>query len=169
MTTDTSRTMSAYCLFSCRARRLAVGVDAVEAVMEAGRVVRLPLAPRPVAGLCLYRGAILPVVDPADGPAGPDADREGCHPAVLVLRAGRGPLGLLTDRGALAIVETPRHAADGAGPLPEGLVAAGAIERDGRTYAVLDIDRSWKALRDGIEVVYGAGRRPSSFGEGGLS
>lgn len=166
MRTDEPRGAKGYCLFPCGAGSLAVGVDAVEAVMEADRLVRLPLCPRPVFALCIYRGSILPIVGPVGDSKGWDGARGGRLPAVLVLRTGHGHLGLLIDRGALAVVEDCQvsggdrreNAGGEAWPLPEGLVAAGSIERDGLPHPVLDVDRTWKAMRSLIESGYDAGR-----------
>lgn len=160
----------AYCLFTCAAGRLAVGVDAVEAVVEADRLVRLPLCPPPVSALSIYRGGILPIAGPIDDPQGRDAAPRGRLPAVLVLRTSHGPLGLLIDRRALAVVEDGQlvgpagHEAGRAGesPLPGGLVAGGSIELEGRPHPVLDVDRTWTSMRGMIEAGYGAGREDGS-------
>src|SRR5262245_15210354 len=89
----------AYCLFPYRSSVLAVGLAAVETLIEAARLVRLPLCPPPLSNLCPYRGGFLPVARLADdrevSAAGPGAG--GRRPAVLVLRTGHGPLGLLID------------------------------------------------------------------------
>lgn len=153
--TDESQGMKGYCIFPCREGSLAVSVDAVEAVTEASRIVRLPLCPGAVLALGIYRGSILPIVRPFESSRGWDTAPTGRLPAVLVLRTRRGYLGLLIDRGSLAVVEACQISGMG-GPaavheqvshLPEGLVAAGAIERDGTSHAVLDVDRTWTAMR----------------------
>jgi len=144
---------------------LAVRVDDVDAFLEADRFVRIPLAPRPVAGLCTYRGGVLPILDPAD-------DREGSGAGtfvVLSLRTRRGLLGLLVSRGEVVIVADgqgmgtgPDPAAEAGGaPLPQGLVAAGVIERDGETFPVIDPEGTWSRVREMIVDGYTSGRRGS--------
>lgn len=162
-TVASRRSSRAYCLFPCRSRLLAVAVDAVEGILEAARLVRFPLCPWPVAGLCTYRGRILPVVRPADDCEGWAGGRPGLRPTVLVLRTGHGHLGLLIDRDGIRIV-ADAEVDGGAGPVggraplpPEGLVVAGTIDREGKSHAVIDPDRTWSALRSVIEGGYGAG------------
>lgn len=134
-------------------------VDAVEGILEAARIVRLPLCPRPVAGLCTYRGRILPVVRPADDCEGWAAGHPGRRATVLVLRTGQGLLGLLIDRDGIRIVADCEvdggRGPDGEARASEGLVVAGSIERDGKSHAVIDPDRTWSDLRSTIERGYG--------------
>ncbi len=166
----------AYCLFPFRARSLAVGVDAVEALVEADRLVRLPLCPGPVSGLCTYRGGLLPIIQPADDPEGWDEGPGARRPAVLVLRTGRGLLGLLIGRGDITVVEDCR--ADDVGDLtvveggesllPEGLVAAGSIVRDGTSYPLIEPHRTWTAVRELIARGYHDGRGPGAPAAGGV-
>src|SRR5262245_8745680 len=128
-----TREATTYCLFPCRSRLLAVRIAAVEALMEAVRVVRLPLCPRPASALCAYRGGFLPIVRLTDDGEGWVAVPEDRRSAVLVLRTEHGPLGLLIDRGDIAVAENCRADREGdssvreveASPLPEGLVVAG--------------------------------------------
>ena len=75
----------AYCLVPCRSSVLAVSLAAVETIMEAARLIRLPLCPRPVTALCPYRGGFLPILGLADD-----------HGARTVL------CGLANDDGSLA-------------------------------------------------------------------
>jgi hypothetical protein len=166
MTTGEVRMAGAYCLFHCGVGYLAVDVNSVEVVVEVHRLVRLPLCPRPVSALGIYRGGVLPIVEPIDDSSRVGAASAGQQPSVLVLRTGHGPLGLLIDRGSLAVVEDCRVAASGAvgaergeaSALPGGLVAAGSIERDGSPHAILDVGRTWAALRGLVESGYGAYR-----------
>lgn len=170
MTTPDAGATRAYCLFPYQSRWLAVGVDAVEAVLEAPRLVRLPLCPRPPTSMCSHRGGILPVVEPTIEGEGPVVASTGRRPAVLVLRTARGPIGLLIDRAGVAVVEDgPTAGAAGAATLPEGLVAAGTIDRDGRSHAILDPDRTWMALRDLIDRGYGGDRGSFDLEKGGSS
>jgi hypothetical protein len=169
MATVDSGGSRAYCLFAFGAKRLAVGVDAVEGFTEPARLVRLPLCPRIVAGVCTYRGGLLPVIEPAAGATG--------RPSVLILRTGHGLLGLLISRGETAVVEAGDilGSEEGESPLPGGLVAAGAVERGGIACPVLDLDRTWAAVRRLISGGHDAGRstgiataggEPGASGEG---
>ncbi len=159
MTTPDARATRAYCLFPYRSRWLAVGVDAVETVLEAPRLVRLPLCPRPPTSMCSHRGGVLPVVEPAVEGEEPGEEPGGRRPAVLVLRTARGPIGLRIDRAGIAVVEDgPTAGVAGAATLPDGLVAAGTIDREGRSHAILDPDRTWAALRALIDRGYAESR-----------
>lgn len=155
---------TSHCLFACRSLALAVPVEAVEAIVEAARLVRLPLSPWPLAGLCPHRGRFIPVVRPTDDPASRAYSAGGSAHTVLVLRTSHGELGLLIDRAGIAIeagVETAPDASGGPGGPPGsptlrgGFVAVGRIEREGRSHAVLDPDASWAGLRSMIERWYG--------------
>jgi hypothetical protein len=150
-----------YCLFPYRSSLLAVRVEAVETVVEAARLVRLPLCPAPVLALCIYRNGLVPIHRPAGAGADWPAESPDRRRAVLVLRTPHGPLGLLIRRGEVAFVADGRAGgADDCGepsPIAAGVVVAGALEHEGKAYAVLDPGRTWKAVREAIERGYGSG------------
>ena len=163
-------TTRSYCLFPSGARLMAVDVESVEAIMQAARLVRLPLCPHPVLGLCTYRGGLLPIIGTADGPVAQDKESGIRNSAVLILRTGGGPLGLRVDRSKIAVVEGCGAEGDGriqeTSPPPGILVAAGSIVWDGMSYPLLDPDRTWRAVRDRIERGYDAGRGIGMSGSG---
>jgi chemotaxis signal transduction protein len=163
---------TAFCLFPCKSRPLAVSLDVVAGVMETGRLVQLPLCPHPVVGLCTYRGAFIPVVLPAletDGRRSAGSDRES---SVLVLRTGHGDLGLLIDREGISIANDCDVSPQGAlgsqrredSALPTGFVIVGTVARNGKVHSVLDPERTWQGLRSVIDHWYGTsvGNRASA-------
>ncbi|RUL82003.1 chemotaxis protein CheW [Tautonia sociabilis] len=146
----------AYCLFSCESRPMGVPLEAVAEVMEPGRLVRLPLCPKPVRGLCTCRGKIVPVIGasrPAGEPIPPPGDRSG---ALLMLRSANGPWGLAIDRAGVTVEVAPESPAAGELAPPGGFVVSGTVQRGGIPHAILDIDRTWKGLKAEIDRWYAA-------------
>lgn len=157
-----------YCLFTSGPHALGVAVGSVVEVIPRERLVRLPLCPRQVAGLCAYRGGFLPVVGlETAGDRAEVGDDQGR--AVLILWTESGSMGLLIDRRGVS-VEDGVAGLDGAESTDlGGLEFAGTIARGGRRYRVLDPERTWQALRDRVEKWYrdalGPGR-PGGVGTG---
>lgn len=148
------RPSRAYCLFLSESKALGVHLDVVAEVMEAGRLVWLPLCPRQVVGLCTYRGKIVPVVRPGGEGGGPSSGGAGRERAVLILRAGHGLWGLSIDRGGVS-VEVAREGPVGAEPpIGRGFVASGSVGRGGVSHAILDHDRTWRGLKTEIDQWY---------------
>ncbi|QDV35814.1 chemotaxis protein CheW [Tautonia plasticadhaerens] len=168
------RPSRAYCLFLSESRPLGVPLDAVAEVMEAGRLVRLPLCPGQVVGLCTYRGKIVPVVRPGDEGGGPPGGGEGGGRAVLILRTGRGLWGLSIDRGGVSVEVAGEGPAGEGPPIGRGFVASGSVGRRGTSHAVLDPDRSWRGVKTEIDQWYadalgsGGDGFPPPPGQGGV-
>jgi chemotaxis signal transduction protein len=152
------RPSRAFCLFQSESRPLGVVLDVVAEVMEAGRLVWLPLCPRQVVGLCTYRSKIVPVIRPGapDRPPAIGLGGGGRERAVMILRTGNGLWGLSIDRGGVT-VEVARESpagGGGQGALARGFVASGTVDREGRSHAILDHDRTWRALKTEIDHWY---------------
>jgi chemotaxis signal transduction protein len=148
----------AFCLFQSESRPLGVVLEVVAEVMEAGRLVWLPLCPRQVVGLCTYRSKIVPVIRPSD-PDRPPAyglGGDGRERAVMILRTGNGLWGLSIDRGGVSVEVARESPADGGGTmaLARGIVASGTVDREGMSHTILDHDRTWRALKTEIDHWY---------------
>jgi chemotaxis signal transduction protein len=158
--------VAACCLFSCRSRRYAVRLDAVEEVNRVDSLVRLPLGPPRLAGLCVVRRAVVPVfwMDP---PEADDRRAAGEHDLVLVLRIDHGSWGLLIDAEGIVVHQD--------GPAPESGPAEGVdpgrIVRDGKVYEVLDPAHTWHDLRMTVDAWYRSCVRSTrdAIGPGGSS
>ncbi len=148
---------NAYCLLPGASRPLAVSLEAVVGFMEPGRVVRLPLCPKPVVGLCANRGGFMPVLRPIDCADGDErtSDEPSRDETILVLRTPRGDLGLLIHREGVSIAENCVVRATEPMTLSIGFIASGSIERDGATLAVIDPARTWQGLRTLLDGWYG--------------
>lgn len=136
------------CLFTCGPKRFALPVAALGGVIETGDLVRMPLAPARVVGLCSHRRQALPVFQ-----------LEGSTPvctassAVLLVRSDQGTWGLRADREGVAVIES--HVVPGSA---EGPGACGTVLHEGRTYTVLDPELAWRDLRAEIEREYSKAR-----------
>ena len=165
--TAADRSARSYCLFTSGPRALGLDVTSVIEVIRAGLLVQLPLCPRSVLGLCAYRGGFVPVVGPEHGWESLSVHGEDRGQGVLVLRTRRGPVGLLIDRGGVSVEAGTAGPDDAGPPLPGGFAVGGLIERDGRSHAILDPERTWQGLRDEIERRYSdvlGPRRPEAIG-----
>ena len=142
------------CLFTCGSNPFAVDVDALVEVIEPGRVVRVPLAPRHLLGLYPYRGGIVPVVWTGVG-EWPSIEEPGPRPAVLILRSTGGLWGLVVDRQGVVVVDArpgERHS----GLTMEGFLnIVGEVGWAGKTHALFDTSSSWHTLRNATERWYG--------------
>jgi hypothetical protein len=126
-----------WCLFSSRGRPWAVDLDAVVEVVEASSLVRVPMGPPQLVGLCAFRREVVPVVDPLAA-ADPDG-RLGS--TVLMLRTDRGPWGLRIDREGVAVAEAA-CAGD-----------ARSITRGETVHTILDPERAWHDVREAVQRV----------------
>ena len=118
----------------------ALPIAEVLEVVDAPDVAPLPLTPEGVAGQCVHRGRLLPVLD-AGAVLG--VAREGGAGALLVVADGDARFGLLVD-DALDMV-----AVDAAAMRP---MPVGAGQSAGVLQAVLSLDRGLAALVD-MDVV----------------
>jgi hypothetical protein len=156
---------SVYCLLANSAPPLAVALDAVVGFMDATRIVRLPLCPPSVVGLCSYRGGFIPAIRVAESIGGreqtsPEPARDA---AVLVLRTPHGELGLIIHREGVSIAEDCAIRTREARRLPTGFVTGGSLEQNGTSFSVLDTALTWRALRETLDDWHGTrGDEPQS-------
>lgn len=142
-----SATSGHLCLFTCGTRRFALPVAALEGMIEPGPLVRLPLAPARVLGLCSHRRQVLPVFrfDEEGAAGGPLA--------VLLVRTDQGNWGIRADRQGVALIDG-RVVSGGV----EGPGATGTVLHEGRTHTYIDPERAWQALRGEVEREYASAR-----------
>ncbi len=155
MTNNDPRASRAWCMFRIGTRAYAIGLEAVAEIIEAGGLVRLPLSPPCVLGLCTFRRDVVPVVrlveEPADAPGGDDARQ-----TILILRTEQGTWGVKIERGGTVVVESPLDDSVALTAEPAGLAFLGAIRREGVTYPAIDPERTWRRLREAVERGYGS-------------
>ncbi|WP_169977383.1 chemotaxis protein CheW [Tautonia rosea] len=145
----------ALCLFSIASRPLGVDLETVVEVVASGRLVQLPLCPRQVLGLWTYRGKIVPILGLGAQQRNQTGGENETRRAFLILRTHQGLWGLTIDREGVQVeVTEPLQSADRA-ELPGGFMTAGEIESGGVTYAILDLERSWRGVKSEIERWYG--------------
>jgi CheW-like domain len=155
VTSNDPRASRPWCLFRIGTRAYAIGLEAVAEIIEAGGLVRLPLSPACVLGLCSFRRDVVPVVrlveEPADAPGGDDARQ-----TILILRTEQGTWGVKIERGGTVVVEAPLDDSVALTAEPAGLAFLGAIRRAGMTYPAVDPERTWRRLREAVERSYGS-------------
>ena len=143
----------ALCLFQCSGHPLAIRLESVAEVLEVNRIVRLPLAPAEILGLCILRREVIPVVA-IRRPERERSMRASTSALVLILRGDRGAWALKIDPTG-TIVATEQTVAP---PLDmdvgSSLVQRGTLSRHGMNYAVIDHDATWRSLKERIEGAY---------------
>lgn len=136
-------------VFRCRTRMYALPVSAVDAVIDSGPLVRLPLAPPRIIGLCAHRRQVLPVFLLAESGAGSKTGDQ----VVVLLRSEQGTWGLQADRAGVTVVEGRVIPAGADGP-----GAVGTLAHEGHSVVVLDPETAWLALREEVEQWYAQAR-----------
>jgi purine-binding chemotaxis protein CheW len=143
----------AWFLVRIDARPYAVALHAVAEIVESERLVRLPLGPPRVLGLCTYRRDLVPVIS-FDEPSADATVAEAGRPVVLILRGEHGTWGLKIDRGGTLVAEGPLEDCGTASASPGGAVVIGMITRGASAHAVIDAEGTWWNARDAIERWY---------------
>ena len=113
--------------------RIALRLTAVERVVRAVQVTRLPQAPEIVLGVINLQGRAIPIVD-FRGRFGLARREPGISDQMIIARTQRRPVGLIADAvagvlnvpaGAIAAAQTVIpgiRQIDGVAPLPDGLL-----------------------------------------------
>lgn len=143
-----------WCLFRCGNSAYALGLESVAEVVEIERLVGLPQSPPRVLGLCTLRRDMVPVIglERQEGP--PLSERSpASRLLVLILRTPRGTWAVrINDEGTCVAEEPlddPRPGDDDDGP-----VYLGTVRHDGKSYAVIDPEATWRKVRRGVEGSY---------------
>jgi hypothetical protein len=158
-----TRRSHAWCLFRSRSQPYAVRLESVSEVVSVDRLVRLPLGPPELMGLCTIRRDIIPVVGLVDGRPAP------VHPkmipnTVLILQAGQGIWGIGISREGIAIVDETKDEGDDASAGTTDLTDSGSGIRVGDTvFAVINPEQAWSSVRTTIERWYSRFRQHESL------
>jgi chemotaxis signal transduction protein len=173
-----------YCMFHGDAGPMAVSVDRVAAVLETESLVPLVWRPPQVVGICPYHREVVPVISLATTGNGSDADlasavgsRAGATAFVamakdggdedprcfvLILRTEHDAWGLRIDHlGTIISRERPELHAPRIDE--NGAVVVGALEREGKRYAILDAEATWRELRSAVVRWYRIINEPSFY------
>jgi chemotaxis signal transduction protein len=145
---------TAWCLFRSQSRALAVPLDRVSEIVAVDRLVRVPLSPPELLGLCTVRREVIAVLR-LDTEASQAGGQETRPTAVLVLRGDQGrPWGIGINRDGITVLdETP---ADEEGNLldPEARTPPDVIRRGDDVYTVVHPDKAWAVVRAAVERWY---------------
>jgi chemotaxis signal transduction protein len=144
----------AWCLFTSQSRPFAVQLDSVSEVVRVDRLVRLPLSPARLVGLCTLRRDVIPVFRPfsdqSETPGSSEEKTSEEKTIVLILRVARGNWGFLIDPGGVQIHQC----------LPEEIVRFEIGEHSkrmiqaGSLYSILDPEETWQELPTSVEFSY---------------
>lgn len=161
---------SAWCLFESSSRHWAVPLENVAEIIAVDRLVRMPLCPPDMLGLCTVRREAIPVFWPIHDEA--SAGTLTPSHVVLILRVAQGLWGMPIVREGTTVLEedpglvgpppSPARGSSGASASSEGDDDASAIVRGKLRYRRLDPETAWHEARRSIERWYGRGvARPS--------
>jgi chemotaxis signal transduction protein len=173
-----------FCMFHGDAGPMAVSVDSVAAVVETESLVPLVWKPPQVVGICPYHREVVPVFSLELTGNGSDLDRAS---EVSSRAAARASTSVAKDRGdeeprCFVLILRTEHDAwglriDHLGTIisregPEfhppridknGAVLVGELGRDGKLYAILDAEATWRELRSAVVRWYRLINEPSFY------
>jgi CheW-like domain len=155
LNTPETRRSHAWCLFWSLSRPYAVRLDCVSEVVSVDRLVRLPLGPPELMGLCTIRRDVIPVVGLVDGRPAAVASVAGTT-AVLILQAGQGTWGIGISREGIAVVDESAEGGDDVRIEPADLPGReSGIHKGDTFYAVIHPELAWSSVRTAVERWYG--------------
>lgn len=143
----------AWCLFRSMSQAFAVPLDYVAEVVAVDQLLRLPLSPAEVIGLCTIRREVVPVVGLWDRAAG-QTEPAGTVNAVLVLRAEHGLWGIGINREGITVMEGSPDSIEPSARGSNIAGAAGTIRRGDLPHTIIHPERAWATLRTSIEGWY---------------
>lgn len=143
----------AWCLFRSMSQSFAVPLDYVAEVVSVDQLLRLPLSPAEVIGLCTIRREVIPVVRLLDRENDPREPADLIN-AVLVLQAEQGLWGIGINREGIAVVEGFPGFIEPSARCENIAGAAGTIRRGDLLHTVINPVRAWATLRASIERWY---------------
>ena len=156
---------SAWCLFESSSRHWAVPLESVAEIIAVDRLVRMPLCPPDLLGLCTVRREAIPVFWPVHDEASP-GHLTPSH-VVLILRVAQGLWGMPIIREGTIVLEdepgiVPTSPDPSAARPSDSPDDSSAILRGKVRYKILDPETAWHEARRSIERWYGRGvARPS--------
>jgi len=145
---------NAWCLFRSQSRALAVPLERVCEIVAVDRLVRVPLSPPELLGLCTVRREVIPVLrldaEPSQG------NGQGARPtAVLVLRTDqRGPWGIAINRDGITVLDESVGEEDGSLLDPQSPTPPDVIRRGDDVYTVVHPEKTWASVRAAVERWY---------------
>jgi hypothetical protein len=139
---------SAWCSFSSLGRMYSVRLDSVCQVVQVDRLIRLPMSPPRLVGLCKLGRDVIPVFVPFSDPVVKPAPA-GQTQLVLVLRATKGQWGFLVDPGGVHV-----HEDSPAGSVQAPSLEPPSVDRENPDLVSVDPEATWHELRKLVNVGY---------------
>jgi chemotaxis signal transduction protein len=164
-----ARRSHAWCLFRSLSQPYAVRLESVLEVVSVDRLVRFPLGPPELMGLCTIRRDVIPVIGLVDGRPAP-VDAASGTTAVLILQAGQGTWGVGINREGIAVVDqsadTSAEPGAESAELEEGVAG---IRKGDTIYTVIHTEQAWASVRTTVERWYSRFCPPALTAEPGLA
>ncbi len=132
---------SAWCSFSTLGKTFTVRLESVCQVVQVDRLIRLPLSPPRLLGLCKLGRDVIPVFVPLATPIELSSSPGQMH-RVLVLRAAKGQWGFLVDPGGVHIREDLTQQTN-----PDGSANPVATIPSDSDSLLLDPEATWQELK----------------------
>ena len=145
-----------WCLFQSGASAYAVRLETVAEVVEVERLVRVPLAPPRIVGLCTLRRDVIPVVELGESAIEPSADLFCTKTIVLMLRTTRGIWGVRVNAEGTMVTEENMDefdTAENSPARPKGTRLA-TLRKGTVLYNVIDPETTWQDVRGSVESWY---------------
>ena len=155
-TNSTPSSKRPWCLFQSGTSAYAVRLETVAEVVEVERLVRVPLAPPRIVGLCTLRRDVIPVVELGESALEPSADLFCTKTIVLMLRTTRGIWGVRVNaEGTMVTEENMDEFAASENPPGQPTGTRLATLRNGTVlYNVIDPETTWHDVRGSVESWY---------------
>jgi chemotaxis signal transduction protein len=154
ISTADSRRSHAWCLFRSLSQPYAMRLDCVTEVVSVDRLVRLPLGPPELIGLCTIRRDVIPVIGLVDGRPGAVEFTAGTS-AVLIVQAGQGTWGIGVNREGISVVDESADGSDEPSAEPEEVSArASSVRKGDIVYTVIHPELAWSSVRMAVERWY---------------
>ncbi len=145
-----------WCLFQSGSSAYAVRLETVAEVVEVERLVRVPLAPPKIVGLCTLRRDVIPVVELGDSANEPSADHFRTKTIILLLRTTRGIWGVRVNAEGTMVTEEnmDEFATEENSPARPKGTRLKTLRRGTVVYNVIDPETTWQDVRRSVESWY---------------
>ncbi|HEV3164937.1 MAG TPA: chemotaxis protein CheW [Isosphaeraceae bacterium] len=144
----------AWCLFRSQSRALAVSLERVCEIVAIDRLVRVPLSPPELLGLCTVRREVIPVLRMDSEPSQGNAQTQRLN-AVLVLRTShQRSWGIAINRDGITVHDETVKEEDGKELEPETTIPPDVIRRGEDIYTVVHPENTWNGVRAAVESWY---------------
>ncbi|MFO0907594.1 MAG: chemotaxis protein CheW [Isosphaeraceae bacterium] len=153
-TENGTRPTRPWCLFQSGQSSYAIGLESVAEIVEFDRLVRLPQSPPRLAGLCVLRRDVLPIVGLETTPPAETEEHRDRH-LVLILKTSQGSWGIEVAAEGTVVAEEPLEAAPGrSDDVQPWFTLLGLVHRGESTYSAIDPEGTWQQVRRGVESYY---------------